>query len=87
MVRDDVWEMAWRGRRKMVQVYFFGQPERLEHLSGLEFLCTGCLEQRIGRTLVASDFTDALINRLDGHTSARLRNRLMAIDHLPPPPC
>ena len=29
------------------------------------FLCVGCLEKRLGRTLRPSDFTDAPINDLD----------------------
>jgi len=29
------------------------------------FLCIGCLEKRLGRTLRPSDFTDAPINNLD----------------------
>lgn len=43
-----------------------------------QFLCIGCLENRIGRTLVWSDFSDALVNhsgmRFD--PSPRLQNRL-----------
>jgi hypothetical protein len=29
---------------------------------GVEVLCIGCLERRLGRTLCASDFTNAPIN-------------------------
>lgn len=40
-------------------------------------LCIGCLEQRLGRTLIKDDFTDAYINRLSfGVKSQRLVNRL-----------
>jgi hypothetical protein len=40
-------------------------------------LCIGCLEERIGRTLEPSDFSDAPINYPGfGHQSARLANRL-----------
>ena len=51
MVRDDIWEQAWRGRRKPWQV-----------LPGQQVLCIGCLEKRLGRTLMACDFTDASVN-------------------------
>lgn len=30
--------------------------------SGQEILCIGCLEQRLGRTLMDYDFTDARVN-------------------------
>jgi hypothetical protein len=42
MVRDEVWEQAWCGRRKPWHV-----------LPGQEVLCIGCLEKRLGRTLLA----------------------------------
>jgi len=42
---------------------------------GQEILCIGCLEHRIGRTLVANDFTYAPMP-----LSARLRDRLCAGD-------
>ena len=45
-----------------------------QKLAGL--LCVGCLENRIGRELVAADFTDARINSDAHRRSARLRNRL-----------
>lgn len=38
-------------------------------------LCVGCLECRIGRRLVARDFTAAPVNRWPGH-SARLHARV-----------
>lgn len=38
-------------------------------------LCLGCLEGRMGRSLVASDFTDAPINRY-GERSERFKQRL-----------
>jgi hypothetical protein len=43
IVRDDVWERAWRDRRRC--------PLQ-------EILCIGCLEKRIGRTLTKHDFDD-----------------------------
>jgi hypothetical protein len=70
MVKDEVWERAWCGRRKS----WHGR------VSGQEILCIGCLEHRIGRTLIASDFTDAPVNDPDSSMSARLRNRVTAIE-------
>ena len=66
MVRADVWDQAWRGRRKS----YHGK------LPGTEILCIGCLERRIGRTLAQSDFTDVPINNPDEDMSDRLRDRL-----------
>jgi hypothetical protein len=52
-----------------------------------EILCIGCLEQRIGRTLMASDFTDAPVNDPNypryGRMSERMRHRLSAITSMP----
>ena len=41
-----VWEQAWVGRRKSWHAKVPGQ----------EVLCIGCLEQRLGRTLIRRDF-------------------------------
>jgi len=66
MVRDTVWELAWRGRRKS-----------WHNVPGQSVLCIGCLEKRIGR----SDFTDAPVNNPDkGEISDRMRARLAATD-------
>jgi hypothetical protein len=102
MVRDDVWEQAWAGRRESRQPSFTGY--RLGDVVTLpdgnvyrvlydhngahkEILCIGCLEQRIGRTLMASDFTDAPVNDpnhpLSGHKSERMRHRLSATTSMP----
>jgi hypothetical protein len=65
MVKDDVWEQAWAGRRKPW------------HALDGEILCIGCLEKRIGRTLMCCDFTDAPINNPNqDDISGRLRDRL-----------
>jgi hypothetical protein len=71
MVRDDVWEQAWRGRRKW-----------WHSIEGQEVLCIGCLERRLGRTLVAGDFIpDVPANDPNkSNMSERLRERLMAHD-------
>jgi hypothetical protein len=67
MVKDDVWEQAWAGRRKS----WHGK------VAGVEVLCIGCLETRLGRTLTASDFTHWPINNPAlPNTSTRLRDRL-----------
>jgi hypothetical protein len=68
MVRDDVWQQAWCDRRKSWQL-----------LPGQEVLCIGCLEQRLGRTLMACDFTDAPVNDPNQRLiSKRMRDRLTA---------
>ena len=36
------------------------------------YLCIGCLERRLGRQLVAADFTDAVVNRLEHWHAPRL---------------
>jgi hypothetical protein len=102
MVRNDVWERAWAGRRKP------GQPPptpsfatcRLitmrdgrvcrvlsDHIGAREILCIGCLEQRIGRTLMANDFTDAPVNDPNdprrSRMSERMRHRLRAVVSMP----
>lgn len=67
MVKDDVWEQAWAGRRKSGHDKVMGQ----------EILCIGCLEDRIGRTLMRSDFTAVPINDPnEPDISARMRARL-----------
>jgi hypothetical protein len=64
MVRDDVWEQAWVGRRAAWQKDF-------------EMLCIGCLEARIGRTLTSEDFIHCQINNPAlPDISDRFRNRL-----------
>jgi hypothetical protein len=45
--------------------------------NGIDFLCIGCLEDRLGRLLVPGDFNDCLLNRLAGYNrSLRLRSRM-----------
>jgi hypothetical protein len=66
MVRDEVWEEAWAGRRKPWHA-----------LDGQGILCIGCLEKRIGRTLMAWDFKYVQVNDPnDGSISDRLWDRL-----------
>jgi hypothetical protein len=67
MVKEEIWEEAWAGRRKS----WHGK------VPGQEILCIGCLETRLGRTLMPSDFTDAPVNNPDKpNMSARLFDRL-----------
>ena len=42
-------------------------------------LCIGCLEARLGRRLVPSDFTDCLINQETYGHSQRLQSRLAGV--------
>lgn len=73
MVRNDVWEQAWRNRRKW-----------WHDLPGQEVLCIGCLEQRLGRTLVAGDFNAVPVNDPNKRPiSPRLRARLTATESVP----
>jgi hypothetical protein len=71
-VNDAVWDAAWCGRRKP-----------WHSLPGQEILCVGCLERRLGRTLCAGDFTDAMVNCPKEVFSDRLRQRLMATESMP----
>jgi hypothetical protein len=67
MVKEEVWELAWIGRRKS-----------WHRVPGMQVLCVGCLEARLGRKLTPADFTGAPCNDpYRGHAmSARLRARL-----------
>lgn len=62
MVDDDLWYTA---------TYEQHTPTNI-------MLCIGCLENRIGGNLVASDFPDLPINRGVFPYSTRLRNRLQS---------
>jgi hypothetical protein len=76
MVNNEVWEQAWSGRRRS-QYVIPGSGGLID-----EFLCIGCLEKRIGRTLCRTDFIDAPINRFLNN-SDRLLDRLTAdVSHL-----
>ena len=71
LVKDEVWAQAWAGRLKS-----------WHRLPGQQILCIGCLEKRIGRTLMASDFiTDEPINdpaKATTRMSDRMRQRIGA---------
>jgi hypothetical protein len=44
--------------------------------SFIRYLCIGCIELRLGRRLVPSDFTDVLVNKKNGGESPRLHDRM-----------
>ena len=71
MVHDSVWLAA-------------GMPKR-EPMERGDFLCIGCLEARLGRTLTPRDFTDVPVNRPDRWKSPRLNARLVGRRGKPPP--
>jgi hypothetical protein len=72
MVKDPIWSQAWAGRLKPWHA-----------LDGQQILCVGCLEARIGRTLMACDFSDVPINNPDRFVmSKRLRARIRATAQL-----
>jgi hypothetical protein len=84
MVNNEVWEQAWSGHRcpTYISLGLFTVPQPPP--PGLEVLCIGCLENRIGRTLCRTDFIDVPVNdpnRLQ--LSNRLLDRLAAdMSHL-----
>lgn len=79
MVTSEVWAQAWVGRRRTVPAGLPLFPDLIHPAPGLEILCIGCLEQRIGRTLMASDFIDAPVNNpFTPFMSECLFNRLIA---------
>ena len=51
MVHNNVWEQAWAGRRKS-----------WHKAPAAEILRIGCLEKRLGRTLMACDFLPPPVN-------------------------
>lgn len=69
MVKPEVWAAAGMPAH---------DPRKGEGASG--FLCVGCIEQRLGRTLRAVDFIEAPINVVGGKSwhGPRLRRRLLA---------
>jgi hypothetical protein len=65
MVTAEVWAAA-------------GMPARVARAfneSDGDFLCVGCIERRLGRSLVPADFIDALINEPDPWDTPRLAAR------------
>src|SRR3974390_1908830 len=66
MVKDEIWEQAAITGQGLpcgtVNLRNAGRRKDWHSLDGQEMLCIGCLEKRIGRTLMRCDFTDAPIN-------------------------
>jgi hypothetical protein len=65
MVTGDVWKAA--GMRAPT-------VKRYNETDG-DFLCIGCIEKRLGRTLTAADFTNASINEPSPWDTPRLAER------------
>lgn len=55
----------------------YGRPRVWRPTTG--YLCVGCLENRIGRSLQPNDFTDALINELHLWNTKRLMMRRLGL--------
>jgi hypothetical protein len=53
--------------------------QQAQHVGKVRFLCTGCVEHRIGRKLTADDFRrDAKVN-FGGRKPAKLRHRMRGL--------
>jgi len=63
IVKNEVWDAA------------VGPDSFIDY----SYLCIGCLELRLGRRLVPSDFTDAPVNEIHEAKSPRLRDRLTRV--------
>jgi hypothetical protein len=73
-VKDNIWQRAWESRRGNYEI-----PHR-------QFLCLGCLEDRLGYTLMRDDFIDALVNHpKNPNLSKRLLDRVIATVRRPVP--
>jgi hypothetical protein len=68
-VKNAIWERVWpeTSNGKLIS-----KPNGPRH-----FLCIGCLEERLGRTLTSDDFEEGnILNRPQRGQSKRLRDRL-----------
>lgn len=65
IVHDEIWLAA-------------AMTKQSQRPSG-DFLCIGCLEARLGRTLTRRDFPDCPANQLGDYLSSRLKARLLAM--------
>ena len=62
---------------KMNEFYFINTSLWLSVVKDVTgMLCIGCLENRLGRQLVSSDFTQCFLNSNTGKKSLRLLDRL-----------
>jgi len=50
--------------------------DKLIGKENIEMLCIGCVENRLGRELVSSDFLDCPLNYEQWHQSDRLKSRI-----------
>jgi len=68
-------------RTEEISEYFMVTDDLWEsYANDTRYLCVGCLEIRIGRTLNRWDFTDCPLNKDNREFgSARLRERLLAV--------
>ena len=79
MLKDDLWKEVTELPKKKTERWPYKAPEASKAPTQDEiFLCIGCVEQRLGRMLNYTDFSDAPINNLNFPTerSKRLWNRL-----------
>lgn len=78
---DDEYPCADCGAETIVTEFYMVTNDVWSEASGCgpapQFLCIGCLEQRLGRRLTPPDFTDCLLNEITRITgSDRIRARL-----------
>jgi hypothetical protein len=67
------------GQRQAVGGGLGRSPKAVARTTRTQILCIGCLEKRIGRTLMACDFTECPVNDPSkSNNSQRLRSRLTA---------
>lgn len=71
----DCTEDVVAGREMYMVTHALWRASGLPHNGG--YLCIGCLEARVGRTLRGSDFTDVPLND-PAHSSPRMSSRLVA---------
>jgi hypothetical protein len=85
MVTGETWAAAGMHPEHVTWVHGDGSWRRYAtdghgHITGgpfpSEFLCVGCLEERLGRELSGADFTDCPLNRMHERQTARLRDRI-----------
>src|SRR5580765_6420547 len=69
MVHDHIWAQSGAPTRHVMD----------ERTQGC-YLCIGCLEARLGRQLTAADFPDYPVNQVHPRNTARLNDRLTAVE-------
>ena len=85
MVTSEIWTAAGMHPEHITRVHRDGSWTRVTtngrgHVTGgpfpSEYLCVGCLEKRLGRTLSGADFIDCPLNAMSERQTARLRSRI-----------